>query len=101
MPESELPNEIWEVDPKRIIGLTNDVSVLSEIRKERMISYGLKPDTIYSNTERIQAEIDYANELYKKLNCKIINVASKSIEETAGNIINHLNEQGLVQVSRG
>lgn len=100
MPESELPDEIWEIDPKKIIGLTNDVSVLSEIRKERMISYGLDPDTIYSNTDRIEAEIAYANKLYKKLDCKVINVASKSIEETAGNIINYLNEQGLVQVSR-
>lgn len=94
VPESELPEEIWEVDPKRIIGLTNDVSVLSEIRKERMISYGLDPETIYSNTDRIQSEIDYANELYNKIGCKVINVATKSIEETAGNIINYLNEQG-------
>ena len=34
MPESELPEEIWEVNPSRIIGLTNDVEVLSEIRKK-------------------------------------------------------------------
>jgi hypothetical protein len=94
VPESELPEEVWEVDPKRIIGLTNDVNVLTEIRKERMISYGLDPDTIYSNTDRIQAEIDYADKIYDKLGCKVINVASKSIEETAGNIINHLSEQG-------
>lgn len=100
MPEAELPEEIWEVDSKRIIGLTNDVKVLSDIRKERMVSYGLDPDTIYSNTERIEAEISYANELYDKLNCKVINVASKSIEETAGQIINHLNEKGLVQLTR-
>ena len=94
VPESELPDEIWEVDSKRIIGLTNDVSVLSKIRRERMISYGLDPDTIYSNTDRIQSEIDYADKLYNKIGCKVINVATKSIEETAGNIINYLNEEG-------
>lgn len=94
VPESELPDEIWEVDSKRIIGLTNDVSVLSKIRRERMISYGLDPDTIYSNTDRIQSEIDYADKLYSKIGCKVINVATKSIEETAGNIINYLNEEG-------
>lgn len=98
LPESELPEEIWEVDSKRIIGLTNDVTILSNIRKQRMISYGLDPETIYSNTERIQAEIDYANELYGKLDCKVINVASKSIEETAGIIINYLSEQGVVRL---
>lgn len=95
MPESILPEEIWEVDSKRIIGLTNDVEVLSEIRKERMIAYGLTPETIYSDKYRIRNEIDYANDLYKKLGSKVINVANKSIEETASIIMNHLNDEGL------
>lgn len=100
LPESELPEEIWEVDSKRIIGLTNDITVLSDIRKQRMISYGLDPDTIYSNKERIQSEIDYAHKLYSQLDCKVINVASKSIEETAGIIINYLSEQGVVRLNK-
>lgn len=98
VPESDLPEEIWEVDPKRIIGLTNDVSILSEIRKERMIAYGMNPETYYSNTDRIEAEIYFAEKLYSELNCKIINVANKSIEETAGNIIAYLNDQGLLKL---
>lgn len=96
VPESDLPEEIWQVDPKRIIGLTNDVSILSEIRKERMISYGMNLETYYSNTDRIEAEIYYAQKLYKEIGCKVINVANRSIEETAGNIISYLNEQGLM-----
>lgn len=96
VPESDLPEELWQVDPKRIIGLTNDVSILSEIRKERMISYGMNPETYYSNTDRIEAEIYYAQKLYKEIGCKVINVANRSIEETAGNIISYLNEQGLM-----
>lgn len=100
VPESTLPEEIWNVDPKRIIGLTNDVSILSEIRKERMISYGMNPETYYSNTNRIEAEIYYAEKLYKKLECKVINVANRSIEETAGNIISYLNEEGLMDSSQ-
>lgn len=95
LPESELPEEIWEVNPKRIIGLTNDVEVLSAIRKERMISYGLNPETVYSNTNRIHEEIQYAYDIYGQLNCQIINVANRSIEETAAKIIMHLNEENL------
>lgn len=98
MPESEIPEEIWEVDKRRVFGLTNDVKVLSEIRKERMISYGLNPETIYSDTQRIEEEIAYAHELYQELDCKIINVSNKSIEETAALIIGSLNESGLVEV---
>ncbi len=98
MPEAELPEEIWEVDHRRVFGLTNDIKILSEIRKERMISYGLDPETIYSDKIRIEEEIKYANELYEKLDCKIINVSNKSIEETAALIIGSLNESGLAQV---
>jgi len=98
MPESELPEEIWQVDSRRIIGLTNDVEVLSEIRKERMIAYGLNPDTIYSDKSRIQKEIEYADKLYDELNCKVINVTNKSIEETAGLIMNYLHEEGLYHI---
>ena len=98
LPESEIPEEIWDVDHRRIFGLTNDIKILSEIRKERMISYGLNPETIYSDTERIKEEIAYAHKLYDELNCKVINVSNKSIEETAALIIGSLNEQGLIQV---
>lgn len=98
MPESEIPEEIWQVDHRRVFGLTNDVKVLSEIRKERMISYGLNPETIYSDTERIEEEIAYAHKLYEELDCKIINVSNKSIEETAALIIGSLNESGLIEV---
>lgn len=98
MPESELPEEIWQVDSRRIIGLTNDVEVLSKIRKERMIAYGLNPDTIYSDKSRIRKEIEYADELYNKLDCKVINVTNKSIEETAGLIMNYLHEEGLYHI---
>lgn len=65
-----------------------------------MIQYGLNPDTIYSNTDRIREEIEYANTLYDELNCKVINVASKSIEETAGIIISYLSEQRLIDLNR-
>ena len=98
MHESELPEEIFKVDNRRIFGLTNDVKVLSEIRKERMISYGLNPETTYSDENRIRQEIDYAEDLYNKLDCKKINVSNKSIEETAALIIGSLNENKLTEV---
>ncbi len=90
VPQTHIPKEIYEIDPKKIIGLTNDPSVLNEIRRQRMISYGLNPDTNYSNMDSINAELDAANKLYKKLGCYVINVAHRSIEETAALIMKHL-----------
>lgn len=91
IPQAHIPEQLWQVDPKKIVGLTNDPSVLIGIRQERMKAYGLDPETAYSNKDKIQAELDYANELYEKLGCVIINVASLSIEETASMILNALN----------
>lgn len=90
VPQTHIPKEIYEIDPKKIIGLTNDPSVLNEIRRQRMISYGLNPDTTYSNMDSINKELESANALYKKLGCYVINVAHRSIEETAALILEHL-----------
>ncbi|WP_027108477.1 pyruvate, water dikinase regulatory protein [Lacticigenium naphthae] len=93
MPESSIPDEIWEVDSNKIVGLMNDREKLASIRRERMVSYGLNPENTYSSLERIDRELDYATKLYKKLNCLTINVSSKSIEETAAIIINKLKKR--------
>ena len=93
VPDTHIPKEIYQIDPKKIIGLTNDISVLNEIRRERMISYGLNPDTSYSNVDAIKKELDSAQKLYDKLGCFVINVAHRSIEETAAIIMNHLGVQ--------
>ena len=93
VPDTHIPKEIYQIDPKKIIGLTNDLSVLNEIRRERMISYGLSPDTSYSNTDAIKKELNSAQKLYDKLGCFVINVAHRSIEETAAIIMNHLGVQ--------
>ena len=90
LPEAQIPEELWEVNPKKIVGLTNDIETLVNFRKERMIAYGLSEETIYSNIERIKEEINFAGNLYNKLGCYVINVAKRSIEETAEIIIRNV-----------
>ncbi|MEI5988739.1 hypothetical protein A5881_000226 [Enterococcus termitis] len=91
IPEAHLPKQLWETNPKKIVGLTNDPDILNGIRKERMRTYGLPADTSYSDIEKIRKELAFANDLYEKLGCVVINVASLSIEETASMILNALN----------
>lgn len=90
VPETHIPKEIYQIDHNKIIGLTNDPKVLNEIRRERMRSYGLDPDTAYSNMDSINEELASANKLFKKLDCYVVNVAHRSIEETAALILHHL-----------
>ncbi len=86
-PEIQLAEEIYQLNPFRLFGLTNDMDIMKTVRRDRMIAYGMNPDSHYASEERIQEELDYCHQLYKDLNCTVINVAQKSIEETASDII--------------
>ncbi|WP_125579077.1 MULTISPECIES: pyruvate, water dikinase regulatory protein [Lacticaseibacillus] len=90
VPNAHIPEEIWKVDPKKIVGLTTDASVLMEFRRQRMIAYGLDPDTAYSARGQVNDELQFADDLYKKLGCMVINTAHRSIEETAMLILEHM-----------
>lgn len=92
VPEVDVPSEIFEINPKRVIGLTNDVAVLINIRKNRLKAMGFDSGTTYSDAQRIQEEIAYSNSIYKKIGCKIINVANTSIEENAAKIVSYYKE---------
>ncbi|MCH4008214.1 pyruvate, water dikinase regulatory protein [Companilactobacillus sp.] len=94
VPTSQIPEELWQVDPKKIVGLTNDMNVLLKIRRQRMIAYGLDPNTTYSAEDEIKKELDYSNKIYEKLGCPVINTADRSIEETAALIMEQLNFNG-------
>jgi regulator of PEP synthase PpsR (kinase-PPPase family) len=90
VPQAKIPDELWGVDSAKIIGLTNTPEIISNIRMERMRSYGLESNTEYSNLGNIKKELKCADALYEKLGCKVINTAKLSIEETATMILDAL-----------
>jgi regulator of PEP synthase PpsR (kinase-PPPase family) len=90
VPKTQIPDEIWEVDNAKVFGLTTTKEVLNDIRRQRMISYGLNPESSYSNMDSINKELQFADELFKKIDCLVINTANKSIEETATIIMESL-----------
>lgn len=91
VPKTEIPEELWQVDPKKIVGLTTDLNVLQKIRRQRMIAYGLDPNTTYSDEQELIEELEFSRKLYDKLGCLVINTADRSIEETASIITEELN----------
>ena len=95
VPEVQIPKELSEVSTKKIIGLTNSPEKLNEIRTERLKALGLSSKANYANFERILDELDYSENVFKRLGCPVINVANKAIEETAGIILDIMKENGL------
>ena len=90
VPETPVPDELFKVSPKKIIGLTNTPEKLESIRKERLKSLGLPDNSIYSNSNRILEELEYSSRIMKKIGCPVIDVSAKAIEETADIILKHL-----------
>ena len=87
VPEVPLPEELFEISPKKIIGLTTNPIKLNEIRQERLKALGLSNEANYASLERILEELDYAENLMKRIGCPIIDVSTKAVEESANIII--------------
>jgi [pyruvate, water dikinase]-phosphate phosphotransferase / [pyruvate, water dikinase] kinase len=91
VPEVQPPEELFLVAPEKCFGLKISPEKLNHIRKERLKTLGLNDHAIYANMERIKEELVYFDEIISQLNCPIIDVTNKAVEETANTIINIIN----------
>lgn len=92
VPEVDPPEELFELDPSRCIGLSISPQKLNDIRKERLKSLGLGDQATYANIQRIHEELEYFNKTVNKIGCKVIDVSNKAVEETANIILQMIKE---------
>lgn len=92
VPEVPAPEEIFDKDPKRVFGLIANPFKLNEIRQERLKALGLNNDANYASIERINYELEYSKGVMERLNCTVLDVSTKAVEETAGLIIKYMKE---------
>ena len=83
VPEVPLPEELFKIPAKKIVGLIIDPFKLNNIRSERLRAIGLEDEANYASIERIQSELEYAKAIMRRLHCQVLDVSNKSIEETA------------------
>ncbi|MCB0357362.1 MAG: kinase/pyrophosphorylase, partial [Bdellovibrionales bacterium] len=86
--DTPLPEELFKVDQRKVIGLMIDGENLYKIRRKRLEKYGQDPGGEYASKLYIEKEIQYAESVYKK-NKKwpVFNVTERALEETASEII--------------
>ncbi len=87
VPEADLPDEVFQVSPRKIIGLTINPEILLQIRTERLKSLGLGSGSRYADLGRIIEELEYADRIYRRVGCAVIDVSQKAVEETANRIL--------------
>lgn len=82
-----LPDQLFEIDQKKIVGLTIDPSSLQRIRKNRLEKFGQDPGGDYANLGNIYDEIEYAKLIFQKhKRWPVFNVTDRALEETASEI---------------
>ena len=90
-----IPTQIYNLTKPLIVGLTINPEKLLHIRESRMISIDQNYSSDYVNIENIKTEIIESRKLFSKLNCPVIDVTKKSVEETSARIIKLLQEKRL------
>jgi hypothetical protein len=80
------PEELFEIDPAKVVGLTIGAERLTDIRTARVKSMGA-PRKRYAELEAVYDELEEAAKLHRRLRCPVIDVTELSVEETAMRII--------------
>ena len=84
MPEVPLPEELFTIDRRKVIGLTIDPLQLIEIRKRRLDKFsGLTTEIQYANEGRILDELEFSDRIMRKVGCRTIDITKRAIEDTS------------------
>ncbi len=83
-----LPEELFKVDQRKVVGLIIDMDSLQRIRKNRLEKFGQDPGGEYASMAHIHKEIEYAEKIFKEnRRWPVFNVTERALEETAAEIV--------------
>jgi regulator of PEP synthase PpsR (kinase-PPPase family) len=90
----EPPKELFEIDSRKVVGLTIDPNRLVEIRRARVRTMGAGARSRqYAELMEIYEELDQATKLHRRLGCPVIDISELSIEETAHRVLRVVEER--------
>jgi regulator of PEP synthase PpsR (kinase-PPPase family) len=88
------PQELFEIDQAKVVGLTIDANRLVEIRRARVRAMGAPArNRRYAELVEIYEELEQAEKLHRRLGCPVIDISELSIEETAHRVLRVLEER--------
>lgn len=87
------PEELFQIDPRRVFGLTISMNTLIEQRRRRVAHMGAFNHRSYLDPSDIVQEMDYSVKIFRKGSFTTIDVTNKPIESSANEIVKYLNER--------
>jgi regulator of PEP synthase PpsR (kinase-PPPase family) len=88
-PDMEEPQDLYEVDQRKVFSLIINVESLVKLREGRLQQLGLEPDAKYADPVKVADEIEWCMEFFKQHpRWRIVDVSNRAIEEVAASIVN-------------
>lgn len=88
VPGTPLPEQLFKIDQRKIVGLIIDIESLQRIRKNRLEKFGQDSGGEYASIQQILKEIEYAESIFKQnKRWPVFNVTERALEETASEIV--------------
>jgi len=100
VPGVPLPDHIAKLKGPLVVGLTINPKRLAAVRKARLETFGEDTDSDYANIETVSEELRQSRLLVVRRGWQIIDVSTRSVEQTANMILNLL-EQKKTKTARG
>jgi [pyruvate, water dikinase]-phosphate phosphotransferase / [pyruvate, water dikinase] kinase len=88
------PEELFEIDPAKVVGLTIEAERLADIRRERARLMQANRQR-YAGLVEVYDELAEAAEIHRRLGCPVLDVTELSVEETAVRIIRLVERRSL------
>ncbi|GET34428.1 putative pyruvate, phosphate dikinase regulatory protein [Prolixibacter bellariivorans] len=86
----EPPEELFNIDPRRVFGLSINISYLIAQRHKRLSQLGYGDNPSYTDKRIVSDELQYARMIFERGGFTVINVTNKPIETSANEIIGHI-----------
>lgn len=90
-----IPESVYNLKKPLVVGLTINPEKLVQIRQTRLNSIGQEVTTDYIDIDHVKDEIAQSRKLFAKLQCPVIDVTKRSVEETAAKIIHLLQDKKI------
>jgi len=90
IPSIPVPPQVMEMKGPLVVGLVASAERIAQIRRHRLLTLHESRETAYADPRSITDELLFMKNLCARLDCHMIDVTRRSVEETAASIMNLL-----------
>ncbi len=87
-PDMDPPEELFQVDQRKVFGLIISVESLVKLRESRLEQLGLTPYAKYADPVKISEEIEWCKDFFKHHpRWRVVDISNRAIEEASASIV--------------